>query len=235
MMSYYLTGEQGNSRTQSPDNPKVLDISTPQNVQDKIDTTKETEQTITLIPRKKQNTRISSEEASNHKVVQTNEIKRCVPNNVFDTYYEDYIKFKNYITYYEDYIKFKNYINDALESFNTNNMKDFQSNKNDEEKIKNLESEIKRLNYDNERLDQENIEKGKFIENLINYSTKEKDTPNGNNWVDVSNKFVQSTKRKQLLPNNYHLKNNRSRNSPVVTNNRFSQVYTVCFKKGHPT
>ena len=36
MMSYYLTGEQDKSRTQSPDNPEVLDISTPQNVQDKI-------------------------------------------------------------------------------------------------------------------------------------------------------------------------------------------------------
>ena len=42
MMPYYLTGEQGNSRTQSPDNPKVLDIPTPQNVQGKIDTTKVT-------------------------------------------------------------------------------------------------------------------------------------------------------------------------------------------------
>ena len=113
-------------------------------------------------------------------------------------------------------------------------MKDFQGNKNDEEKIRNLESEIKRLNYENERLNQENIEKGKLIENLISYSTKEKDTLNGNNWVDISSKSAQSTIRKELLPNNYHLQNNRSRNSPVVVNIDFLRFIQCVSKKASP-
>ena len=48
MTSYYLTEEQDNSTIQSRHDPKVVDICTPQNIQDKIDTTKETYQTITL-------------------------------------------------------------------------------------------------------------------------------------------------------------------------------------------
>ena len=120
MASYYLTEEQDNSATQLSDDPEVLDIRTPQNVQDKLGRTKETEQTITVAPRKNQNTRISTAEASNHKVVQTDERNRYVCNNVFDTLYKDYIEFKYYI-------------NDILNSFNTNNRKDSVSKKNDDE------------------------------------------------------------------------------------------------------
>ena len=85
-----MTEEQDNSTTQSP-------ICTPQNLQDKIDTTKETEQTITRTLQIKQNEKTSSEESSNHKVVQTDEINRYVPKSVFDTFYENYIEFKHYI------------------------------------------------------------------------------------------------------------------------------------------
>ena len=105
-------------------------------------------------------------------------------------------------------------------------LKDSGSNKNGEEKIRSLQHEIKQLNYENERLNQENIKKGKFIESLISYSTKEKDVRNGNDFVDVSNKSAQATKRKKLLLlNNYQLQNSGSRNNPVVINNIFTPIY----------
>lgn len=44
---------------------------------------------------------------------------------------------------------------------------------------------------------QDNIENGKFIETLINCSTKKKEVFKGNNWVDVSNKTTQTTEIKK--------------------------------------
>ena len=66
----------------------------------------------------------------------------------------------------------------VLNSFHTNNKS---------------ESEVKRFNNENKRLMQDNIENGKFIETLINYSNKKKEVFKGNNWVDVSNKTTQTT------------------------------------------
>lgn len=129
MTSYYVTKEQGSSTIQSSDDPEGIDICTPQIVQEK----KKKEQSVTLIPREKQNTRISSKEASNQRQMIGNYLS---PTVFFDTFYKVYIEFKQNM-------------NVILNSFNTNNMKHSKSNKSDEEKIRSLESEIKRLNYEN--------------------------------------------------------------------------------------
>ena len=63
MTSYYVTKEQDSSTIQSSDDPEGIDICTPQIVQEK----KKKEQSVTLIPREKQNARISSKEASNQR------------------------------------------------------------------------------------------------------------------------------------------------------------------------
>ena len=197
-----MTKEQDSSTIQSSDDPEGIDICTPQIVQEK----KKKEQSVTLIPREKQNTRISSKEASNQRQMIGNYLS---PTVFFDTFYKVYIEFKQNM-------------NVILNSFNTNNMKHSKSNKSDEEKIRSLESEIKRLNYENWRLIQENIWKGKSTESLINCSIKEKDVLYRNNWVDMWSKSNQTAKRKEVSLNNHQLQNNWSCRNPVDFQTIFS-------------
>ena len=105
-------------------------------------------------------------------------------------------------------------------------LKDSKSNKNDEEKIRSLQYEIKQLNYENGRLNQENIKKKKIYRKLNQLQHQRERRTQWNDFVDVSKKSAQATKRKKLLLlNNYQLQNSGSRNNPVVINNIFTPIY----------